>query len=550
MRARCALPRLGVPILKPKQQLRVAGTNVTFTGSGFGTSQGSGSVWLGSTNGQVISWSDTQVIADVAPGAVTGIARVQQNGVGSNALGFTVPANGPGGTTMTVEPAMINMVVGDTHTIQAFSSTGQAVTGLAWTSSDPTVVSLSTDNPPVLTALAAGHVTVTAGTASADVTVSADALPLGTVIWSNPGNGSGVSNIVPAVPSPSGVADVFAFQNDGTVQAITADGTTAWTADVSQAEYTVNGQLAVPDFQGGLVSCQPGSFPDYSIVKYDGMTGQAHTIYEDELWRSCSLAVHPDGTIFMARADGVHGIDPIAGQKFVVPYQPQGGGPNGTVIVAGDGYFYVPYITEEVENNTVTTRFRLLRVNSAGVSDDIVIETYRTPCCWDGGIKLWANMITNADQGVIIIWSSNAIDSNVPKQLRMAITSGTTVTVMDGPQAGEYTNVTAPVLQAQDGSFIGITGIPSDWDYAMVAFDQSGKIRWVVPNETPSIATADGGVIGTSGITYDSNGNATGQLGRLPIYSWKGAYQIGSVESIVSDWWHSVKSFWSAVGGI
>ena len=135
--------------------------------------------------------------------------------------------------------------------------------------SDPTVVSLSTDNPPVLTALAAGHVTVTAGTASADVTVSADALPLGTVIWSNPGNGSGVSNIVPAVPSPSGVADVFAFQNDGTVQAVTADGTTAWTADVSQAEYTVNGQLAVPDFQGGLVSCQPGSFPDYSIVKYD-----------------------------------------------------------------------------------------------------------------------------------------------------------------------------------------------------------------------------------------------------------------------------------------
>jgi hypothetical protein len=25
---------------------------------------------------------------------------------------------------------------------------------------------------------------------------------------------------------------VFAFQNDGTVQAITADGTTAWTADL------------------------------------------------------------------------------------------------------------------------------------------------------------------------------------------------------------------------------------------------------------------------------------------------------------------------------
>jgi hypothetical protein len=39
------------------------------------------------------------------------------------------------------------------------------------------------------------------------------------------------------VPSASGVADVFAFQNDGTVQAITSDGTTAWTADVSLASF-------------------------------------------------------------------------------------------------------------------------------------------------------------------------------------------------------------------------------------------------------------------------------------------------------------------------
>jgi len=76
--------------------------------------------------------------------------------------------------------------------VQALNATGQAVTGLTWTSSDPTVVSLSTDDPPVLTAVAAGHVTITAGAASIDVTVSAAVLPLGTVIWSNPGDGSGV----------------------------------------------------------------------------------------------------------------------------------------------------------------------------------------------------------------------------------------------------------------------------------------------------------------------------------------------------------------------
>ena len=45
----------------------------------------------------------------------------------------------------------------------------------------------------------------------------------------------------------------------------------------------------------------------------------------------------------------------------------------------------------------------------------------------------------------------------------------------------------------------------------MVAFDQGGNVRWMVPNEGPLLATADGGVIGVSGITYDQNGNATGQ---------------------------------------
>ena len=146
------------------------GTSVTFTGAGFGSTQGSGIVWLGSTAGQVASWSDTQVVATVAPTAVTGIARIQQNGVWSNALTFTVPASG--GNAVTLSPNLLTMLVGDTHTIQALNSSGQPVTGLIWASSDPTVVSLSTSDPPLLTAVAVGHATITAGAASADVIVS------------------------------------------------------------------------------------------------------------------------------------------------------------------------------------------------------------------------------------------------------------------------------------------------------------------------------------------------------------------------------------------
>jgi hypothetical protein len=125
------------------------GTAVTFTGSGFGTTQGSGIVWLGSTTGVVLSWSDTLVVAAVAPTALTGIARIEQNGVWSKAFPFTVP----GGSGVTLVPNLLNMAVGDTHTIESLGSNGQPVTGLTWTTSDSTIVSLSTDNPPILTAV-------------------------------------------------------------------------------------------------------------------------------------------------------------------------------------------------------------------------------------------------------------------------------------------------------------------------------------------------------------------------------------------------------------
>jgi len=101
------------------------------------------------------------------------VARVQQGGVWSNAVTFTV--TGPG--AMTMAPNVLNLVVGDTRTLQALDGTSHAVTGLNWVSSDPTVVSLSGDDPPVLTG-------VTAGAASADVTVwDPSVLPEGRCRW-------------------------------------------------------------------------------------------------------------------------------------------------------------------------------------------------------------------------------------------------------------------------------------------------------------------------------------------------------------------------------
>ena len=102
----------------------------------------------------------------------------------------------------------------------------------------------------------------------------------------------------------------------------------------------------------------------------------------------------------------------------------------------------------------------------------------------------------------------------------MAVTAGSSVSLVSKPQVPGGGQV-FPVLQAQDGSFVGTTcpGCPAG-DGDIVSFDATGIVRWTVTGDTPYIATADGGVIGQSGTTYDQNGNVTGTMGTLPTYSW------------------------------
>jgi hypothetical protein len=79
----------------------------------------------------------------------------------------------------------------------------------------------------------------------------------------------------------------------------------------------------------------------------------------------------------------------------------------------------------------------------------------------------------------------------------------------------------------------------------MVAFDAAGNVRWIVPNDWPAIATADGGVIGTSGITYDANGNATGRV-TLATQSWRGnQYRDGPVEELALTQVDAAMSLWA-----
>jgi len=84
----------------------IAGTQVTITGTGFGASQGNGKVWLGSTYGVVVSWSDTQVVANVASSSNTGVAQVLQGGVWSNSFTFTISSSSPAPVISSISPGI------------------------------------------------------------------------------------------------------------------------------------------------------------------------------------------------------------------------------------------------------------------------------------------------------------------------------------------------------------------------------------------------------------------------------------------------------------
>ena len=539
-----------------------AGTVVTITGVSFGATQGSGNVWIGSTYGSVIGWSDTQVTASVAANAVSGIVKIEQNGVWSNAVTFTVPPTLGSGTSVTLVPNEINMLVGSTQPIQALDPNGQSVTGLTWTSSNTAVATLSTDDPPIITAVAAGNTTISGGNASADVTVFTGAtLATGTVIWLNPGDGSSVTCIIPAVPSSTGVADVFALMGSGNVQAITSSGTTAWTQYVGVACSSLT-----PDFQGGLV-VNTGQ----SIYKLDGITGQAYSAYPSASGNNLSTpAVHTDGTVFTIDGTSIVAINPLTGKQRFNPVQLEnststssGSDPNqctsplppgdpsttspptiGSLIIAGDGYAYLPYEfgesqstvgpppsgCGEIGSSSSVQHSRLMRVGSAGDSFEIKLGDFYSASSsqyinyqgsgsgYSASAALPA-ILTNANQGVLASYSVTTSyyssgGSGGGTTYYLATTSGPSVTsnVQVTSVPGQASPV-QPVLQRADNSYIGTVGTGPQpgqvTQTSMIAFTP-GSTLWTVPNDTPQIATSDGGVIGASGTTYDQNGKTKG----------------------------------------
>lgn len=227
------------------------------------------------------------------------------------------------------------------------------------------------------------------------------------------------------------------------------------------------------------------------------------------------------------------------------------------MITAGDGYAYVPYsyMKYDASPGYQSNHLRLLRVDSAGAYNEIDLYDWVSTDNPDGPMVYDVNLITNADQGVVVSWEATHASADYSDwQGHMAVVSGSSASVLSVP--GQLHHL-APALQLEDGSFVGTandSGDPWGGTYHMLAFDASGALRWSVAGYTPQTATADGGVIAAaadgSAVTFDENGAATGQMASLPTQSWPGnTYRLGSVIRVAEGSNLLQSSFWSALGG-
>lgn len=222
------------------------GSQVTISGSGFGASQGSGSVVLGTANGSVTSWTDTQVVATVASGSSSGVAQVLQAGIASNSVNFTIvpglsitgisPFAGPIGTQVVISGTGFGASQGDS-TVQLGTA---AVSVLSWSDTAIQVVVPSG-------ATSAEFTVTTSGVALYSSQFTVTALPanwLQTDIGAVPQQGSGTYSSGVFTTAGSGTAQATAADSLHFIyQSLTGDGTIVARAISTNVSYPFSGVM-------------------------------------------------------------------------------------------------------------------------------------------------------------------------------------------------------------------------------------------------------------------------------------------------------------------
>jgi len=464
---------------------------------------------------------------------------------------FTVDSTFP----YNVSPQSISMLVGQSRTISVTNASGAVVTGLQWINANPNVISLSTDDPPVITALAPGSAIVYAGEAPISVTVYAGtALPAGTPVWSVPtgSNGSVVNPVaIPAVPSGSG-ADVFVLGESGG-QVLASDGTLLQTFNLEYVPTQFNGYSftailtsVIPDFSGNAV-LKSMDGETHQVSQLNVATGAVTPLYtfsgppanysSTPYDYQATQTVIPDttGKVFIQDNDTVLVMDPSTGATIgsvtlegntiqsndngnfpdFVPAPGNGIATFGKMIVAGDGNAYLPYAyTNSVFTLTILTDTPSTNIYT--VADNATSTLRLLRVAPDGTYaKIDLNDFTLNETNTVTITNLDGSQLGGPVSTVTCSGNGSALVNPIGPVANQNSGQQAVLTAITNGgtgaaafvTMLSITACSSEQtlhqiDYvsqdsltSQVNFDPG--LSW---NYTPVLQRADGSYIGTDGL--------------------------------------------------
>ncbi len=152
--------------------------------------------------------------------------------------------------SLLITPSLANMVVGGMQPVALIGNIGQPVSGATWSISDPTIVSITSADPPQLTALTQGTATLTATFNGLTATMTVNVLPgaalaAGTPIWSSdPLPGDRAFQIVPASPVNPGDPDIYVLESPNIVRAFAAEGRQLWSTQIGPPPQTSSAAAA------------------------------------------------------------------------------------------------------------------------------------------------------------------------------------------------------------------------------------------------------------------------------------------------------------------
>ena len=532
------------------------GTNLTISGSGFQATKGNSYVYFNGTyTTSAISWSDTQIVVAVPPGATTGSVSVQANNsqISNKDFVFTmpnpivsglVPSSGPGGTQVQVNGTGF----GATQGSSTIMFNGVTTTVVSW--SDTQVVAIA----PLRGISGAVRVTEGGVGSNASVLFNVPAPTLATISPNIGGAGNTVTLTGTGFQTTQGPGSYVGFSGGSATIKSWSDTQIVAVVPGRHGNRICRCQCKRHSEQlRGLHHPEPLGLKLDSEHRARGHTGNH---YRRILWsiagNGCTHLQWTNGatpsswsntqivtTVPVTAASGpvvatVNGINSNATVSFTVPppfvniYQPEGGVVGTQVTITGSGF------QPSQRNSTVTFNGTAATINSW--SDTQIVATVPSGAS-TGPMLVNVNGVPSGSTNTFIVPNPVITSINPP-----AAPPGGSITITGSGFGSTYIQPVGTFTYSGFIHFNGIVSLPDSWSDTQITVRvpggaTTGTITIVNYNATsngapftvaglPTVASLspDHGLVGS---TVTLNGSGFGDQQRTSTVSFYGGAQAG-----------------------